>query len=412
MKSKYKFGTQNSLWWFGFYALLHIAAAYVAGLPDDVDDLQPALFSAAVASLGAAGTFTLLQAVIPNLLPRFVITAGAAIIPVWTMSCGLLSAHSERRQRKRDRVFAILSPDDAAALRSEAEHSFPYPEETFSLVGVVDPVTLNPAVLRTQLETTATSLVVLSEEAQRDENLVEVVADFHSRGVRVRTLTGFYDGWLGKLPLAELGPMALMFDINEVHHNRYTQLKRIIDLVLGFVGLLITIALVPFVWAFNLVANRGPLFYRQERIGRNDKTFTIVKFRTMRPELLQPDTPWTSVEDPRITPFGRVLRKAHLDEFPQMWNVLRGDISLVGPRPEQPHYVRELRSKNPFYGFRHAVQPGITGWAQVKYRYAATEADAFEKLQYDLYYLRHQSLTLDLRILSRTVRSIVWSRGH
>ena len=120
---------------------------------------------------------------------------------------------------------------------------------------------------------------------------------------------------------------------------------------------------------------------------------------------------WTRVDDPRITPFGRFLRRTHFDELPQAWNILRGDLSLVGPRPEQPHYVAELTALEPAFEIRHYVTPGLTGWAQVKYRYAATEAAALEKLQYDLYYIAEQSLSLDLRILSRTIRSVLRKRG-
>jgi lipopolysaccharide/colanic/teichoic acid biosynthesis glycosyltransferase len=123
-------------------------------------------------------------------------------------------------------------------------------------------------------------------------------------------------------------------------------------------------------------------------------------------------TEWTTEDDPRITRFGRVLRVTHVDELPQVWNMIRGDLSIVGPRPEQPRYVDELTEKIPFYGLRHLVRPGLTGWAQVKYPYGADEIDAMEKLQYEFYYLRHQSLTLDLRIIGRTIRHVLGREGR
>jgi lipopolysaccharide/colanic/teichoic acid biosynthesis glycosyltransferase len=168
----------------------------------------------------------------------------------------------------------------------------------------------------------------------------------------------------------------------------------------------------PFVVVGDIVANRGPLFYRQTRVGKNGDEFSILKFRTMRMTDEPPSKEWTQENDPRITRFGRMLRRAHVDELPQMVNILRGDLSFVGPRPEQPQYVYELSQKLPFYGLRHLVRPGLTGWAQVKYGYAGDERDALEKLQYEFWYLRNQSLSLDARVLGRTVRSVLGQGGR
>jgi lipopolysaccharide/colanic/teichoic acid biosynthesis glycosyltransferase len=154
------------------------------------------------------------------------------------------------------------------------------------------------------------------------------------------------------------------------------------------------------------------LLYRQQRVGKGGKVFTIFKFRTMAPRPTgEPANEWTTPDDPRITSFGRLLRRTHIDELPQVVNILRGELGVVGPRPEQPHYVAELEAKLPFYGLRHLVRPGLTGWAQVKYGYAGSETDALEKLQYEFWYLRHQSLRTDARIIGRTVRSVAGSEG-
>jgi lipopolysaccharide/colanic/teichoic acid biosynthesis glycosyltransferase len=166
----------------------------------------------------------------------------------------------------------------------------------------------------------------------------------------------------------------------------------------------------------NRFGNRGPLFFSQPRVGKDGRVFTIHKFRTMTPMAATKSddgqAAWTTEDDPRITPVGRFLRRTHLDELPQMVNVLRGELSIVGPRPEQPHYVDELRDKIPFYDVRHLVRPGLTGWAQVKQGYAADESDALEKLQYDFYYLRRQDLGLDVRIIWRTARGVVAGHGR
>jgi lipopolysaccharide/colanic/teichoic acid biosynthesis glycosyltransferase len=147
-------------------------------------------------------------------------------------------------------------------------------------------------------------------------------------------------------------------------------------------------------------------------VGKGGQPFTLLKFRTMEPSTA-PTThgEWTAADDPRVTRFGRVLRATHLDELPQMINILRGELAVVGPRPEQPHYVDELSDKLAFYPLRHLVRPGLTGWAQVKYGYAGNESDALEKLQYEFWYLHHQSLRTDARIIGRTVRSILGSEG-
>ena len=256
------------------------------------------------------------------------------------------------------------------------------------------------------------TVVVLDRDAQGDESIVGQAAALHEAGIRVRTLTLFYDEWLGKLPVWELERVSLMFDIGELHRARYGRVKRLADVAFGLVGLVPFVVLLPFVLVGDLIANRGPLFYSQDRVGKNGATFKILKFRTMHPEGHTLANEWTSEDDPRITPFGHFMRRTHLDEIPQVINVLRGDLSIVGPRPEQPHYVRELAGKIPFYDLRHRVRPGLTGWAQVKYGYAGTEGDALQKLQYEFFYLRHQSLSLDARILGRTVRSVVGGRGR
>jgi lipopolysaccharide/colanic/teichoic acid biosynthesis glycosyltransferase len=234
----------------------------------------------------------------------------------------------------------------------------------------------------------------------------------HERGLRVRTLSLFYEEWLGKLPVSELERLSLMFDVGELHRARYGRVKRLIDVGTAAVGLPVLALVIPVVFLGNLVASAGPLFYRQQRIGRGRCVFEILKFRTMRPTTGDGTSAWTGEDDPRITPWGRVLRKTHIDELPQVVNIIRGDLAIVGPRPEQPHYVEELTAKLPFYDLRHLVRPGLTGWAQVKYGYAGDERDALEKLQYEFFYLRHQSLPLDARIMGRTIRSVVGLAGR
>jgi lipopolysaccharide/colanic/teichoic acid biosynthesis glycosyltransferase len=154
------------------------------------------------------------------------------------------------------------------------------------------------------------------------------------------------------------------------------------------------------------------VLYRQERVGENGRLFTLCKFRSMRTDAEQAGTPvWARDGDARITRVGRFIRKTRLDELPQLWNVLRGDMSFVGPRPERPYFVAELSKQIPFYQQRHAVKPGVTGWAQVKYRYASSVEDAMEKLRYDLYYIKHLSVVFDMTIVFDTVKVVLFRKG-
>ena len=180
--------------------------------------------------------------------------------------------------------------------------------------------------------------------------------------------------------------------------------------MIAFVGMLALAVVVPMVAILDYFGNRGPLFYSQPRVGKDGIVFTIHKFRTMHPG--SDSSSWTEADDPRVGKVGRVLRRLHIDELPQMWNVLRHDLSIVGPRPEQPHYVEQLAKSIPFYELRHLVRPGITGWAQINYDYGASDIDVLEKLQYEFFYLRHQNLTLDLQIIGRTLRTVFENRAR
>jgi lipopolysaccharide/colanic/teichoic acid biosynthesis glycosyltransferase len=161
-----------------------------------------------------------------------------------------------------------------------------------------------------------------------------------------------------------------------------------------------------------LLEDGAPVFYRQERVGENSRRFVLTKFRSMRKDAERGGTPlWATNDDDRVTRVGRVIRKTRLDELPQLWNVILGDMSFVGPRPERPFFVQELSEDIPFYQQRLSVKPGLTGWAQVKYRYGASREDAMEKLRYDLYYIKHLSIVFDLTIVFDTVKVVLFRKG-
>ena len=312
-----------------------------------------------------------------------------------------------RRAGGSDRVIVVIDPADAAQLDSDVEDG-PF-ERRFTLVTAITAAREYPRIAEVCREHVVTTLV-LGAAASVDPRVIDQAEQLHGEGLRVRSLDDFYDESLGKLPLTTLDRFALMGDIESVHGG-YAPLKRAIDLAFAALGSVLLLVLVPFVLLGNLVGNRGPLFFRQERVGRRGEPFSIWKLRTMTPGAIDVSG-WTANDDPRITPFGKLLRRTHIDELPQVINIFVGELAIVGPRPEQVGYARQLAEKLPFYGARHLVRPGLTGWAQVKYRYAASEEDAYVKLQYDLHYVRHESLSTDLRIIWLTVRHVLVDGGR
>ncbi len=399
-------------WSLAYMGLLAITA-YGAGLPDLPRSGRSAVWTSVAAASAAALAVSVVQLLLGDaLLPRFVVLGAALVLTPWYLLCVRIAHWGRSRAAAADRVLVVASDVDVDELEDDLRLGA---ERPAIVAGVQEPSSLlggggDQALVHFAADVDAT-VVVLDREAQNLRRVVDQVALLHESGVRVRTLSLFYDEWLGKLPVSELERVSLMFDIGEVHRARFGRLKRVIDVAIGALACLVLLLIVPFVALANLLFNRGPLFYRQERVGKGGEIFTILKFRSMN-DRWSADTTWTTEDDPRITPFGRVLRMTHLDELPQVVNILRGELSVVGPRPEQPRYVGELSAKLPFYGLRHLVRPGLTGWAQVKYPYGADEADALEKLQYEFWYLRHQSLSLDVRIVARTMRAVVGREGR
>lgn len=408
----YSFTGSRRFTWTVAYVVILCVAAYGFGLPDVPRTRAGAITASITAAMSGAAGVSLLQLFVGDaLLPRFVVFGAAAALPMWFVASARVAHGGRLRAEARDRLVLVARDDEAAALLTELGRR---PEKPATLMMHLTLSAARPNAAARPLIDAAegATLVVLDQEAQADDEIVAQAAELHQQGMRVRTLTNFYEDWLGKIPVAELERASMLFDISEIHRVRYARAKRVVDLVLAGLGLVPLLVLLPAIALLNRIGNRGPLLYRQERVGKGDHLFTIVKLRTMRPSVggVLVDE-WTTEDDPRITPVGRILRVTHLDELPQVLNILRGDLSVVGPRPEQPRYVAELAAKLPFYGLRHSVRPGLTGWAQVKYGYAGTESDALEKLQYEFWYLRNQGLGTDLRIIGRTVRSVLGSEG-
>ena len=231
-------------------------------------------------------------------------------------------------------------------------------------------------------------------------------------GTRVEDATTTYERLTGKILVDDLKPSWLIFSDGFVV-SRWTRfVKRGLDLTLASVGFVLALPLTLLTALAVYLDSDGPVLYCQERVGEHGRTFTVYKFRSMRVDAEQAGTPrWATNGDDRVTRVGRFIRITRLDELPQLWNVLRGDMSFVGPRPERPFFVEQLEREIPFYTQRHSVKPGITGWAQVKYQYGSSIEDAMEKLRYDLYYIKHLSIALDISIVFDTVKVILFGKG-
>jgi sugar transferase (PEP-CTERM system associated) len=254
--------------------------------------------------------------------------------------------------------------------------------------------------------------VVVALDDQRGVLPLSELLTCKLRGINVAQSAEFYESLTGQLPVRNLRPSSIIFSQGFRKPRFFMTTRRIMETVLAGVGLLVT-APVMALSAVAIVLESGfPILYRQERVGQHGRTFTLLKLRTMRQDAEQNGAVWAAAGgDPRITRVGNFLRKMRIDEFPQLWNVFKGEMSFVGPRPERPVFVEELQAQIPYYGERHSVKPGITGWAQVRHGYTSTIEESEAKLRYDLYYIKNMSFWLDLQIVLDTFKVIAFGRG-
>jgi sugar transferase (PEP-CTERM system associated) len=232
-------------------------------------------------------------------------------------------------------------------------------------------------------------------------------------GVAIYEMPTFYEKIAGKIPVLHISDVWMGYaGIHEIKKDIYNiNLKNIMDITMAFIGLIITMPLVIMTAICIKMESKGPVIFSQSRMGLNEKPFVLHKFRSMYFNAETKGAVWTQENDPRITHVGKIIRFLRIDELPQLWNVLKGEMSFVGPRPEQLEFVRQLEKEIPYYMLRHNVKPGITGWAQVNYNYGASIKDALEKLQYDLYYIKNRGFLLDVYIMVRTIRVIIFGIG-
>jgi sugar transferase (PEP-CTERM system associated) len=253
--------------------------------------------------------------------------------------------------------------------------------------------------------------VIVAMENRRGSMPVRELLDLRLHGVVIEDANFLMERLLGKLPLDGLNPSSLIFTHGFNVRASQQIVRRLVSILVSFIGLLLCLPIIPFVILAVRLSSPGPIFFRQTRVGLRGRPFSVIKFRTMRQDAEANGAVWATKNDSRVTPLGRFMRKTRLDEIPQLWNVLRGEMGFVGPRPERPEFVQWLTSDIPFYELRHIIRPGITGWAQVRFRYGASLEETKQKLEYDLYYVKHLSIGLDLLIMFETVKTIILRRG-
>ena len=262
-------------------------------------------------------------------------------------------------------------------------------------------------------EESISRVVVADGDIQNDSHAAQALIDLKLRGVRIESAVESFEKASRKIWLEGLSPEKLIFADGFCPSKIYLALKRAMDVLLGVLLLVLAAPLMALIAIVIKLETPGPAIFSQERVGLLGTRFTVYKFRSMRRDAERKTGPtWAKENDERITRFGVFLRKCRLDELPQLWNVLRGDMSFIGPRPERPYFVDLLNSKIRYYDLRHYVKPGITGWAQVMYPYGASIEDAYHKLQYDLYYAKNISPQLDLLILLKTIKVVLAGQGR
>ncbi len=254
--------------------------------------------------------------------------------------------------------------------------------------------------------------IVVELQDRRGRLPVDELLTLKTQGIVIEEATGIYERVTGKIAIENLKPSWLIFNSGfEVSHSALLQ-KRIFSFILSSILLILASPIMLLMMVLIKLDSRGPVFFRQERVGQDGKIFTLWKFRSMRHGAEQDTGPvWSTPGDTRVTRVGRFLRRTRIDELPQLFNIFLGDMSLVGPRPERPHFVKELAAMIPFYHLRHTVKPGVTGWAQINYEYGSSVRDAVEKLQYDLFYIKHMSWLLDSAIIFETIKTVLVRRG-
>jgi sugar transferase (PEP-CTERM system associated) len=319
----------------------------------------------------------------------------------------------------RRRVMVLGAGDRAQRLRALGDR----PETGFAIVAYIamsdDPRIVEEAIPRAAIhdlgrfvENLGVSEVVLALQERRNSLPLKDLLRIKTKGVHVNDFSSFIERETGRVDLDTINPSWLIFSDGFSSGRMFSSaVKRILDITASVILLTVTLPIIALFALFVKLDSKGPAFFRQQRIGLFGEPFTLTKLRSMRTDAEKDGAKWAEENDPRITRLGRFIRKVRIDELPQTWAVLKGQMSFVGPRPEVPSFVESLEEEIPFYGERHMVKPGITGWAQINYPYGASVEDSRCKLEYDLHYAKNYTPFLDFVILLQTLRVVLWPEG-
>jgi sugar transferase (PEP-CTERM system associated) len=344
---------------------------------------------------------------------------GYAIICISVFMWRGVYHHILRKRLFVERVLVVGSGQLADDISREIEGVKESVHKVCGFVGQHSPE-FNPhaAPVRPNLEDYAKSLerheverIIVALDDRRGTTPIAELLKWKMQGVVIEQGSVFFERITGKVPVEKIAPSSIIFS-SGFSLSRWTrQVKRILDLVFALLLLVITSPVLVVTAILIRLEGPGPIFYVQERVGLRNRIFRLIKFRSMCTDAEKDGAVWAKKNDDRVTRVGSFIRKTRIDEIPQLFNVIKGEMSLVGPRPERPVFVEQLVRKIPFYSIRHEVRPGVTGWAQVCYPYGASELDALKKLEYDLYYMKNISIALDLLIIFKTVKTVLFQKG-
>lgn len=377
--------------------------------------------------LQAIGSSYIILAIIYFLFPSIILGRGIFLINLFLViglivSWRLVYNSLLKVKKFTQKVLIVGTGDLARTLSAEVSGK---KDSGFQVAGFIDndpqmmaEKEINPEVVGNYqqisdiVKKNEVDIVVVAINERRGNFPTEALLECKMKGIDVEEGVSFYERITGKISVDSLNPSWLIFSEGFKKSPMKKTIKRLSEIILSAVGLILTFPLLTLTALLIRLDSRGPIFFRQERVGENDKTFHILKFRSMiQSAEAEGDAVWAEKDDPRVTRVGRIIRKLRIDEIPQMINVLKGEMSFVGPRPERPEFVVKLKKVIPYYSQRHIVKPGITGWAQIRYTYGSSIEDARIKLQHDLYYIKNMSTLLDLMIIFQTIKVVLLRKG-
>ena len=366
-------------------------------------------------------TLSFLLAALGVLYPKFMVAQGVFLTGLVILTFALLgwrAAYSWllRQPLLRERVYVLGGGERAQRLVHALRTRHELGMDVIGWVGAMGNGSLTRENLAQALQplrdSKAVHRVIVALTDRRGTMPVRELLDLRMSNVKVEEATGLLEKINGRIEVEELHPSWLIFSEGFRLHSSIILGRRVMSWLISAALLVVVLPLLPLIAVLIKLSSPGPVLYKQKRVGRNSHPFYCYKFRTMRADAEADTGPtWAGDDDPRITKIGRLLRSARLDEIPQLWNVFKGDMGFVGPRPERPEFVEWLSREIPYYSLRHLVRPGITGWAQISYQYGASLEESKEKLQYDLYYIKNISMAFDLYIIFQTIKIVLFGRG-